>query len=104
VLFSVDGAFACRACHDLAYTSTRKDEASKCDRRIRVIVDRLCSDGNGQRGFLWITPDKLRGMHWSTYDRLTGDLRRERERREGIFTESAMKIFARADRIIRERR
>ena len=97
VLFSVDGAFACRACHDLAYTSTREDEASACDRRIRAIADRLGSDGNGRRGFLWTMPDKPKGMHWRTYDHLTRELYREHERREDLFAERAMTILARVD-------
>jgi hypothetical protein len=103
VLFSVDGAFACRGCHDLAYTSTREDEASACDRRIRAIADRLGSDGNGLRGFLWTMPDKPKGMHWKTYDRLASELYREHERREDVFTARAITILARVDRFLEAR-
>ncbi len=103
VLFSVDGAFACRGRHDLAYASTREDEAGACDRRIRAIADRLGSDGNGLRGFLWTMPDKPKGMHWKTYDRLTRELYREHERREDVFTARAIAILARTDRLLKRR-
>lgn len=104
VLFSVNGLFACRGCHDLAYTSTREDEAGACDRRIRQIGDRLGSDGNGRQGFLWTMPDKPKGMHWRTYDRLTRELYHEHERREDLFAESAAKIIARCDHILAQQR
>lgn len=103
VLFSVNGIFACRGCHDLAYASTRQDEAGACDRRIRQIANRLGSDGNGRRGFLWTMPDKPKGMHWRTYDRLTRELAREHAQREELFVESATKIIARCDRILARR-
>jgi hypothetical protein len=41
-------------------------------------------------------PDKPKGMHWRTYDRLTKKLRCQHEVREDLFTESAIKIIARA--------
>ncbi len=99
VLFSVGGHFACRACHDLAYASTREGETDRCDRRIRRVADRLGSDGKGRRGFLWTMPDKPKGMHWRTYDRLTGELCQEHERREDLFAESVYKLLARLDRL-----
>lgn len=103
LLYSAGGIFSCRACHDLAYTSTREDAATSCDRRIRRAADRLGNDENGRRGFLWTMPDKPKGMHWRTYDRLTGMLYQEHELREELFTESAMKIIGRAVRVLGER-
>lgn len=103
VLFDVNGIFACRDCHDLVYASTHEDEVGACDRRIRQIGERLNGEGRG-RGFLWTMPDKPKGMHWRTYDRLTRELRREHERREDLFAESAAKIIARCDHILARQR
>ena len=103
MLFSVDGAFACRVCHDLAYTSTREDEASACDRRIQRIGKRLSSNDPELRGCYWIMPDKPKGMHWRTYDRLASELRREHERREDLFTARAITILARVNRVRKAR-
>jgi hypothetical protein len=49
-------------------------------------------------------PDKPKGMHWRTYDRLTRELHREHERREDLFAESAAKIIARCDHILARQR
>jgi len=104
VLFLVDGVFACRACDDLAYASTREDETGACDRRIQWIAKRLGSDGNGCRGSYWTMPDKPKGMHWRTYDRLASELRREHERREDVFTTRAINILAHVVRVLDRRR
>ncbi len=99
----MDGVCACRACHDLAYASTREDETGRCDRRVMRIGERLGSDSNGCRGCYWMMPDKPKGMHWRTYERLLRDLIQEHERREDLFAESAMKILARVDRGLERR-
>lgn len=103
VLYSLGGMFACRACHDLAYASTREDARERCDGRIRRLAEQLGSDGNGRRGFLWTLPDKPAGMHWTTYERLTGELLRTHELREDLFAESAARILAQSDKILKAR-
>lgn len=103
VLYSVGGVFSCRACHDLAHASTREDAQERCDGRIRRLAERLGSDGNGRRGFLWTLPDKPAGMHWTTYERLTGELLRTHELREDLFAESAARILAQSDKILKAR-
>ncbi len=103
VLYSMGGEFACRACHDLAYASTREDDADRCDRRIRRLAEQLGSDGNGRRGFLWTMPDRPKGMHWTTYERLARQLLREHQLRDDLFTESAARILAYSKRIVNRR-
>ncbi len=94
MLYSVGGIFSCRACHDLAYVSTREDAEARCDGRIRRLAERLGSGGNARRGFLWTLPDKPAGMHWTTYSRLTRRLLPAHELRNDLFTASAAPILA----------
>ncbi len=54
-------------------------------------------------GFLWTMPDKPKGMHWKTYDRLMRELYREHERRKDVFTARAIAILARTDRLLKRR-
>lgn len=72
VLFSVKGRFRCRACHDLAYTSTREDELGQIDRRIWKIAEQLGYTGSD---FPFRLPNggKPRYMHWNRYEALVGE-------------------------------
>lgn len=103
VLYSAGGVFACVRCHDLAYASTREDAMDRANRRLRWIAGKLGGDGNGRRGFLWTMPDKPKGMHWRTYDRLTRELLAANDLRDEVFAEAAVRILARADRFLRSR-
>lgn len=65
VLYGAGKYFLCRHCHDLAYSSQNENEALRAARKNRKIVEKLGGDPYGD--FL---PDKPKGMHWRTYDRL----------------------------------
>lgn len=83
VLFMAGGVFACRACHDLAYSSTREDARERSIRRCQAIQKRLGGGGYGVP--VWDIPGKPAGMHWDTYERLVRELRQELHRQDGMF-------------------
>lgn len=56
--------FLCRHCHNLAYQSTREDEASRHLRKAQAIRQRLGGSANMLEPF----PAKPTGMHWETYE------------------------------------
>ena len=91
VLFSVNGRFRCRACHDLAYTSTREDAMDRAGRRICRIQERL--------GYLagdpWHIPPKPEGMTCRRYWRLIVQLRNEILERDALFAGELMAISRR---------
>jgi hypothetical protein len=59
--------FACRTCHQLAFSSQREDEADRSRRKADRIRDRLGWPRGLWNGSHWGKP---KGMHWSTYERL----------------------------------
>lgn len=71
ILFSVGGIFRCRACHYLAFESTRERAEDRARRRAEKLMKRL----NRPDGL----PGKPPRMHWRTYRRL----RRELDQAEG---------------------
>ncbi len=83
VLFSAGGVFACRSCHDLAYSSTREDAHERSLRRCQAIQKRLGGGGYGVP--VWDIPGKPAGMHWETYERLVRELRHQLYRQDGFF-------------------
>jgi len=83
VLFSVGGVFRCRACHDLAHSSTREDAMERSIRRIQTLQKRLGGGGYGVP--IWKIPAKPDGMHWEAYERLVSQLRYELHRQDGFF-------------------
>lgn len=74
VLFALDGRFRCRACHRLAYSSTREDTAARSHRRLAVLRSKL---GGGHAPPVWTIPPRPKGMHHRTYDRLVRQIARE---------------------------
>ncbi len=56
----------CRRCYNLVYQSQRLDWKSRALRRAQSIRERLGATVNMFEPF----PDKPKGMHWRTYDRL----------------------------------
>jgi len=56
--------FACRHCYDLAYDSQREQPYSRALGRAQAIKVKLGGHPAGD------FPDKPKGMHWRTYDRL----------------------------------
>lgn len=81
VLYSLGGRFRCRQCHDLAYTSTREDDHERSIRRMNRLQKRL---GTSKTGLFHI-PEKPRGMHWNTYERIVRELLHEHDIQEGFF-------------------
>jgi hypothetical protein len=79
VLHSVAGRFRCRACHDLAYSSTREDDLERSLRRIATLHVRL---GTLKTDPVTIPPKPL-GMWRSTYKRIVDELTREQNQLAG---------------------
>lgn len=69
VLFSLDGRFRCRRCHELAYSSTRETAADRALRRGDTLRRKL----GGPPG-LHKFPAKPKGMHWTTYERIMAEI------------------------------
>lgn len=62
--------FACRKCHDLTYPSQKEVGYQRAFRRADKIRERL----GWETGFDSLTGEKPKGMHWTTFDRLTSEL------------------------------
>src|SRR5215208_1075009 len=58
--------FLCRRCYDLVYESQREDGMSRALRRAQAIRERLGGSANMRKS----CPEKPKGMHWKTYERL----------------------------------
>lgn len=96
VLFCRDGRFRCRACHRLAYTSTREDRLDRARRRCNVLQTRL-----GLTSARWDdVPAKPKGMHWATYERLCDALMAAQDDANGAFMDGARALLARSDRLL----
>jgi hypothetical protein len=70
VLHGVGGRFRCRACHDLAYSSTREGAYERNRRRADELRRRL-----GGKPGVFSVPRKPEGMHWRTYERIAAEIR-----------------------------
>jgi hypothetical protein len=66
LLYSAGELFACRHCYGLAYASQHEALRYRGLGKAQKIRMRLGGSGNMFDAF----PDKPRGMHWRTYDRL----------------------------------
>jgi hypothetical protein len=58
--------FLCRYCHNLVYESQREDDAARLLTKAQKIRQRL----GGSTSLMEPFPDKPKGMHWQTYERL----------------------------------
>jgi len=67
VLYAVRGAFRCRICHNLAYSSTREDPYERSLRRCAELRRRI-GGGYGQPS--WEIPPKPEGMTYRAYMRV----------------------------------
>jgi hypothetical protein len=66
VLYGYQQLFKCRHCYGLVYASQSEGSGDRALRRVRKIRTRL----GGSPSLLDPLPEKPRGMHWSTYERL----------------------------------
>lgn len=74
VLFAFGGHFRCRACHGLAYSSTRENAAERSLRRLVVLTRKLSGD---QAHPACTIPPRPRGMHYRTYLQLAKQMARD---------------------------
>jgi hypothetical protein len=66
ILYGPGRYFLRRSCYDLRYESQREDKIHRALRRAQTIRKRLGGSANMMEPF----PEKPKGMHWSTYERL----------------------------------
>ena len=69
MLYAAGELFACRSCYGLAYESQQQDPPDRALLKAQKIRMRL--GGSGCPADLF--PDKPKGMHWRTYDRMCED-------------------------------
>ncbi len=92
VLYSLDGRFRCRICHDLAYSSTREDGLERSIRRLSVLRKRMGGDWSASP---WTIPAKPEDMSWRTYNRLSRKLIEEINRNSRIFADDLSRMASR---------
>jgi hypothetical protein len=66
VLYGPGRYFLCRYCYDLSYQSQRDNQMYRALHRAQKIRQRLGGSANMTEPF----PEKPKGMHWKTYERL----------------------------------
>ena len=66
VLYGPGRYFLCRHCYELVYQSQRDNGMYRALHRAQKIRERLGGSANMMEPF----PEKPKGMHWSTYERL----------------------------------
>ena len=66
VLYGPGRYFLCRHCYDLVYESQRENAIYRALHKAQSIRKRLGGSANMMEPF----PEKPKGMHWSTYERL----------------------------------
>jgi hypothetical protein len=90
LLYGVGELFACRRCYGLAYASQHESVHHRGIGKAQKIRMRLGGDPSMLEGF----PDKPKGMHWQTYDRL----RRTHDIAEARSTAGLMRFVDRLQR------
>lgn len=93
------GVFACRHCHELAYTAQQCEEHERLLMRIRAIQERLGGDPTHHSP--WYVPPKPTGMRMPTYRRLVDEMYACERRRDTILTAQIMRFVKRSDRALK---
>ena len=66
-LYGLGRFFLCRDCHNLAYASQNEDEVDRLNRKMRKLRAKVGGDSDD---VISPFPEKPKGMHWDTFDRL----------------------------------
>jgi hypothetical protein len=66
ILYGLGCYFLCRYCHDLVYESQRENKMHRALHKAQSIRERLGGSANMMTPF----PERPKGMHWETYERL----------------------------------
>ena len=66
VLYAASNTFACRHCFDLTYQSTRDNDLVRPVKKQLRTIEKLGGTGSA-------IPEKPKGMHWKTYNRLVSE-------------------------------
>jgi hypothetical protein len=66
VLYGASKYFLCRHCYDLTYAIQQESRSGRLMEKARKIQQRLGGNGDMSNFF----PDKPKGMHWKTYQKL----------------------------------
>lgn len=97
VLYSPNGRFRCRVCHDLAYESTREKPGDRAQRRADKLWIRLGGDMYKGRGWRSL-PTKPKGMRWTTFHRLQHQLLEAEHDALAAWVADSDALIARLDR------
>jgi len=95
VLYSKNARFRCRACHNLAYSSTREDPHERSIRRCGKLRQKLGGSFNQP---IWTIPDKPAGMAWRRYHRLTDQLLMEIMGHSALLDDALLRLESRFGR------
>ncbi len=95
VLHSVGGRFRCRACHNLAYESTREDAGTRARRRADSLRRQLGETEGGR----WGMPPKPPRMRWATYERLVSGIAQAEGEALEVWSTEAEQGLARLERL-----
>ncbi len=93
MLYGVGGRFRCRACHDLAYSSTREGAYERNRRRADELRRRI-----GGKPGIFSVPWKPKGMHWRTYERIVAEINAREYDALVAFGAETDALLARTDR------
>ncbi len=75
VLYSPNGLFRCRKCHDLPYGSQMESDSDRASRKANKLRKQL----GGEQGCLNPIPSRPKGMHRKTYQRIVNEIRNAEE-------------------------
>jgi hypothetical protein len=102
VLYSMHGRFLCVPCNKLAYSTTRADRLYRLNERGEKITDRLGVEREWVLQWL-VAPEKPKGMHWRTYDRLRREWEAIHAAANADYSAGLRRLLERSERILAER-